>query len=338
MNFLIRCHFFWGVLLLSVTAAIPASEMETSIEKEAITLQVYPKITWEKTTLPLSVLATIYAEKSSREYLEGVDVDISTLKKATETGKKINLRMISDVLTAKLSGLGYTANVVGPENIMLQKRLDPADSERIIDIAQKALFDVLNEQFDVVKLVPTLKSVNGYSVIPGDMLRVKQIDFVKNIAKLMVVWVDVIRAGDLINSIPVGFAVKAYKDVQLLARDLKKHQVIGFSDLTSVSVDVAGLKNNAVYNHQMLLGSITKRRLIKGRVLKLSDVLPAPDVVKGEVVNVVSKVGIISITGRALALSHGYRGQMIVVMNEQSGMTYNAFVSGKGLLRVGDKG
>ena len=338
MNLLKQCCFLWAVFLFLVTVVVPGSAIEASIEKKAITLQVYPKITWDKTTLPLSMLATIYAEKSSREHLGRVEIDISTLKNTAEVGKKISLRMISDALKTKLSGLGYTANIVGPESIMLQKRLNDTDSRRVIDMAQNALSDVLSEQFDRVNLAPTLKSVHGYSVMPGDTLRVNQVDYVKNIAKLMVVWVDVIRAGDLINSIPVGFAVKAYKDVQLLARDLKKHQVIGLSDLTSATADVAGLKNNAVYNGKKLLGSITKRRLIKGRILKLSDVLPGPDVVKGDVVNVVSKVGIISITGKALALSHGYTGQMIVVKNEQSGMTYNAFVSGKGLLRVGDKG
>lgn len=328
----------WGGLLFSATAAIPASEIETLIEKRAITLQVYPKITWEKTTLPLSMLVTIYAEKSKRKELGGVEIDISSLIIEAGAGKKIDLRRISDVLAAKLVGLGYKANVVGSEKIILQKRLNPTDSQRIIDLAQKTLFDELDEQFDVVKLVPTLKSVNGYSVIPSDTLRINQTDYIENIAKLMVVWVDVIREGSLIDSIPVGFAVSAYRNVQLLTRDLKKYQVIGLADVTSASVDVAGLKNNAVYSDQTLFGSITKRRLIKGRILKLSDVLPRPDVVKGEIVSVVSKVGIISITGKALALSHGYAGQMIAVKNEQSGMTYKAYVSGKSLLHVGDQG
>lgn len=153
--------------------------------------------------------------------------------------------------------------------------------------------------------------------------------------KRMSVWVDVYVDEQLYRSLPIWFAVSAYKEVFELVEDRPVGYPIELRDLRTSRHDIAALAGKQLLVTQPVTGKRTRRRLPAGAVLLAGDLETIPAVSKGERVEVIASVGAVTLKVSGLALQDGNAGERILLTKPDGSERYSAVVTGEGRVTVG---
>lgn len=134
--------------------------------------------------------------------------------------------------------------------------------------------------------------------------------------------------------------VAATCDVQVTAthwraaRALRRAEVVAATDVERVSGDVGRVALATLPDE--VVGGRMRRTLAEGTVISGVDIAPQPLVTSGETVLVRVALQGLSVEGRAIASQTGELGQMIRVVNPDSGRALRARVVGRGEVEVVD--
>lgn len=154
------------------------------------------------------------------------------------------------------------------------------------------------------------------------------------LAPHLCVWVEVRSADREVSSVPVWFAVKAYRPVLVSATHHWARDSVGAQDFTVETRDVAGLGAIPVDVKASLAGMRARRALAPGHILLRPDIEPVPEVLRGDKVAVQVTDGPVAIETDGIALREARLGQTIELRNPTSQKTYTAQVVGRGRAAV----
>jgi flagellar basal body P-ring formation protein FlgA len=128
------------------------------------------------------------------------------------------------------------------------------------------------------------------------------------------VWVDVRVAGEFVRSVPVDFAVNAYRDAWVVPVGLARGAVVTPEAMQRKEVDVARVEHRGAALATASTDDLrTRRTLAAGEVLAARDVERVPAVARGQRITVLSRNGGLELQASAEALQDGQVGQKVRV-------------------------
>lgn len=154
-------------------------------------------------------------------------------------------------------------------------------------------------------------------------------------AKRMCVWVDVVVKGRRVQSLPVWFAVSAYRPVAVATRALVAQEAIDSVDVRFEERDVAAINGKAILAGHDFSAQRMRRPVGAGQALVASDVEARPTVSRHQEIDVRVSAGSVVIDTKGIALAEGRVGQNILVRNPDSQETYYARVIADGKVMAG---
>jgi flagella basal body P-ring formation protein FlgA len=98
--------------------------------------------------------------------------------------------------------------------------------------------------------------------------------------------------------------------------------------------DVIDFQGNPVTDLNELSGRRATKNLNGGKVIDLNDSEPIPEVLRGEKVKIVAKIGNLKVVAQGIARQDGCSGDVIKIKNCESGKTISGEVVTKGIVEV----
>ena len=146
------------------------------------------------------------------------------------------------------------------------------------------------------------------------------------------VWIDVSVGGHFQRSVNLDYEVQAFRAGWVASQELERGQDLDTTSLTQTQVDVARLP--APLWTDTPDRTRMRRSVRRGEVLTTLDAEPRPWVVRGDRVEVFSRVGDLSIEAQAEALQDGHAGQDVLVRIASSRAPVTARVLKPGLVEI----
>lgn len=150
------------------------------------------------------------------------------------------------------------------------------------------------------------------------------------LAKRTCVWVDLEIDGVIQRSIPVWFAVSAYRPVVVATRRYGSKEALAVGDFKIEERDVAGLRGTPLGDAGSLVGARARQPIPADAPVSAEQIEAQPPVRAHQEVDVRVVAGSIAIDTRAIAEEEGSMGKVIRVRNPASALTYMARVVGEG--------
>ena len=124
------------------------------------------------------------------------------------------------------------------------------------------------------------------------------------------------------------------KEVLVFRNNVSKHQLVTQDDLMFIKRDIYTLRPGYMTNTSSVIGQQLKRtiaqgQLVYGELLQLANIVE-----KGDAVNVIAKIGLLSVITPGIALSDGRKGDQIRVENKRSSRVIHAEVVGPNTVEV----
>ncbi len=128
------------------------------------------------------------------------------------------------------------------------------------------------------------------------------------------------------RSIPIWFAVKAYQSVLVAKHRIKPYTLLKHHEVIIQKRNITDLQKPLTHfpNTVWLIHSINKNQ-----VLTEADLKPQPEIMPGKKVQVQVQQNGIAIDMEAVAVTHGYRGQVIQIKNPRTNKIFEATVTNK---------
>lgn len=125
-----------------------------------------------------------------------------------------------------------------------------------------------------------------------------------------------------------------WKDAYISLRYIRKGENLYDRDFKTHPVDVLRMRGRSVSTHEDLSDYIAEQNVPQNDVLIYHDIKRKPDVIKGQMVDVIAEDAGIRIQTKAKALQDGIKGECITVQNLQSKKNIQAQIIGDNLVKV----
>ncbi len=143
--------------------------------------------------------------------------------------------------------------------------------------------------------------------------------------------------GDAAVAERVGYAVaEANATIMHLrtARPIKRGTIFSVDDLIQAEADVGSVPLKPLPTLEQVVGATAKRHLTEGALVSSTVVRPSTLVRTGDLVLAQVRVGAVVVAGRTTALQSGQLGDVIGLVNEQSGQRIRGRVVAPGEVEV----
>jgi flagella basal body P-ring formation protein FlgA len=150
----------------------------------------------------------------------------------------------------------------------------------------------------------------------------------------MCAWIEARVQGRSIGSVPVWFAVKAFRPVLVSQRSRAARDPVDAADFLVEERDVASLGQIPMNIATDVTHLRARRAISQGRILRREDVEELPQILRGQEVIVEVKYGSVAIETNAVALREARLGEAVSLQNPTSHLMYNARVVGDGRAAV----
>ncbi len=232
----------------------------------------------------------------------------------------------------KLDLSNFNANVsnnfVIPDKIKIVAPFKNLDIEEIEKNIENHISSTIKDDYDRFN-INILKISNKECKLPVSEFNYQvRLNRKGHIKGKIVGFVDILIDDKIFKSINFIAEVKAWKKLFVANKKLNFNEIITKDKISSKLVNVTKLNiKNAIENEDVLLMKAAKQRILKDRIIKLSD-LKAPNAVKyGSIVTVTVKKRGIVLTLKAKALQSGAIGEKIRLLNLTSKKTFFAKIS-----------
>jgi len=155
------------------------------------------------------------------------------------------------------------------------------------------------------------------------------------LSRRMCVWVDVELDGRGYRSVPVWFAVKAYREVLVAAEPLRAGDALHAGQLRTESFDVATLTSAPLpVKGGSPNGLRLRRPVAAGQPLTAAAVEARPAVLRDAPVQVQVTLGAVSLQTAGIALADARLGETVKARNPASNESFGAIVVAESAVRV----
>ncbi|BBO66781.1 hypothetical protein DSCA_07110 [Desulfosarcina alkanivorans] len=321
MDTLRRYLFFILAALLSAPAAVYAGttgltlKAAVVVDREAVRLSDIAAVTDGPTT-PLKTVGDIVVAKSpppGQTRFVGVDYIRIRLKQAGVDTAAMVFNGPRDVRITREAAALPVGRIARAVEAAIRSRMPWKDE----DVAISGI------RFDESIQLPTGKL--AYRLVPD-----RDEDYMGRTTLDLHLFVD----GEPVRRIKVQATIAVMADVVSVVRPLGKHQHIRRADLAVERRDLAGLPATVVTRIDDALGNRVTRMVYPNTVLQSTMIARPPLVKRGDVVKIVARTGLMTITATGMVKQKGCRGEMIRVMNTDSNRIVMARVTGPGAVEV----
>ena len=129
-------------------------------------------------------------------------------------------------------------------------------------------------------------------------------------------------------SAPVSGRIFRVIDIPVLARRINKGEVINNGDIAWVRVRANSVARDTITSADLLVGMAPRRGLTVDKPVHMGEVQPPVVVKKGNLVTMLLRTDIMTLTAQGRAIDNGARGDTIRVMNTQTAMVVEGRVAG----------
>lgn len=123
-------------------------------------------------------------------------------------------------------------------------------------------------------------------------------------------------------------------DVPVLARQMRRGDVIGENDLVTVAMTTDALKRDTILDRDEIVGKTPRRLLRDGVPLRPNDLRRPVVVARGTLVTLVVKTKHMLLTARGRALHNAAKGDVVKVINTRSNATVEGIVIGPNRVKI----
>lgn len=135
-------------------------------------------------------------------------------------------------------------------------------------------------------------------------------------------------------SIYTKHKVALEKQVIIASKNLARHHILSIDDLSSITLDIYKQRAGYSTDKTMLIGQQVKRSLSEGNIIYHSQLQIPLLIKKGDTVNVIARVGALSVITSGIALTNGRKGEQIDVQNQRSSRVVRAEITGTNSVKV----
>lgn len=231
---------------------------------------------------------------------------------------------------------GKKISWTGSETISIRRAGMPRSLSLFIDQARDLLLSELRQgQDSATKLeIEPIQPSRDVNVPDGEVIVTPRIPRNAKLNKRICAWLDIAVDGRHYQTLPVWFALKAYKPVLTTKRPLSAHQRLRPDDFASQVQDVAGIPNVLADISQLSASMWPKHPLREGTTITADDLEEMPLVRSGQSVHVTLAMGSVQIETEGVAQIHGRLGDIVRVQNLQTKGIYSARVTGLDVVTV----
>ncbi len=229
-------------------------------------------------------------------------------------------------------GAAVRVEWTGPEAVDVERASQIVSQDELDALARGELDAWLTKRSEshVVELVAPIAPV---MVPPGRVtLSVRALPHVPTPTARAALWIDVSVAGRYQRSVSIDYRVHAFRTAWVAVEELERGQDVDAARVTRGQVDAATLSGALWTDSPERLRM--RRAVHRGEPLTMLDVELRPYVVRGERVEVFSRVGELSIEAQAEALQDGKAGQDVLVRIASSRSPVTARVLKPGLVEI----
>lgn len=154
----------------------------------------------------------------------------------------------------------------------------------------------------------------------------------KNLSKRVLVWVDVFADGRVLRSVPVRFEVSVYAPAPVATSPLLIGSSVQATDVQTREVDITqvqGIVATTPASNQRLV-----RPVQSGEVITQAHLKTLPTVVRGELAQLTSQSGLVTLESQVEVLQDGQIGQLVRVKATSGTGAISARVTGPGRLEI----
>jgi len=206
----------------------------------------------------------------------------------------------------------------------------PLEAEAVIEVARQFLSESHAPQYEQFSAVP-VGSLPRMQVPADHVLAHPHLAAGAALARRTSVWVDVISAEGLYQSIPVWFEVHAEKRVLVLDQGAAKGAGITASAARLRKRDVLALDGRPLDGQSLATGLVAARAIAPGAVLTERSATPPGAVLRGQDLLVRMRMGEVVLEYTCKAPNDAKVGQMMRVTNPASRESFWVRVVGPGL-------
>lgn len=193
-----------------------------------------------------------------------------------------------------------------------------ASTERVVDadelhgLASQALERALRGRADRFQFSKPARAMSSTVIdAQGVELVAREVAHATSLSSRMTVWVDVKKGGYARRTLLVPVDVAAYRTGWVAMRDLPVGTRLSAGILREQEVDIAAGGNEAWAGDPE--GLVLRSPVLAGHYLAAGQVMAAPAVSRGDVVQVVHRMGAVEVQATASALQDGDPGRNIQV-------------------------
>jgi flagella basal body P-ring formation protein FlgA len=306
-----------------------------SIQASAgLSVRIMESVTVSAAEFSLADIAEVQAEDPGlKEMVETIKLGVAPRPGYTERVSRKDVVQRIEKLHPEMRGL---ISWTGSEKISIRSAETWLSLQPFISQARDLLLsDLRQDQDDKTKIeIEPVQPPQGVNVPRGIVDVTTRITNNAKLNKRMCAWLDVAVNGRHHQTIPVWFALKAYKPVLAAKRPLSVHQSLRSDDFVTQVQDVAGI-SNFLADFSLLPASMwLKHPVREGATITADDLEEIPLVRSGQSVHVMLATGPVQIETEGVAQIHGRLGDIVRVQNLQTKGIYPARVTGMGMVTV----
>lgn len=304
----------------------------------AITVRLHAQAHLAKAQYTLGDVAQISGGAESPDSIHSTDVAALaaiTLGVAPRMGQAqaVQRTEIARVIERHRPDLRGRIRWDGAQAVTLRSQGLRYDGRELLAAARGFLQERLAPDFERVELTPVGKIEDLY--YPQGELSVTARLGQAALHKRMCVWLNLSVDGRPYRSVPVWFAVQAYRPAWVAKSALAGQQAVSAQDVVQETREVAAFAD-AIPAAQGWTGMRLKRPLAAGEVLRQRDLEPVPAVIRAQDVRVRVAAGAVAVETQGKALADGHIGDRIKIASPRN-EAYFGRVVGEGLVLIEGK-
>jgi flagella basal body P-ring formation protein FlgA len=321
-------HVWAALALAGACACVRAQVLEDTRPLVRLAPLAHASVDAARVTLR-DVVAVVQDDDGSADRVLGLD-----LGPAPRIGQVVHLQQsqLADWLRMYRPGAGVRVQWSGPEQVELERASQRVSEQDFDDVARDALDAWLRKRSDS-HAIELAKPVADVAVPLGRVsLAVRPLPRINTPSAHATVWIDVSVGGHFERSVNIDYRVQAFRTGWVAAEELERGQDVDATRLVQSQVDVAQLAS-ALWSESPERTRM-RRSVHRGEALTQLDAEARPFVVRGERVEVFSRVGELSVEAQAEALQDGRAGQDVLVRLASSRAPVTARVLKPGLVEI----
>lgn len=299
---------------------------------EGVTITIPTEVRVNGPFMTLGEVADIKGDDSERMNRLG------QLKIGSAPSPGRHLVLTKELLGMRLVATGSDLNHVSwniPETITVTTNFQTINGQTVIDKGIMAIKEQIGSSVNSADLsILPIANVQDIVAPIGDLILTSSLPYGIRYNAPTNVKISINVNGQVLPIMNVKFDVKLYRQVAVAASQVHQGEILTHENIRYERMDTGRLGQGYFTDLTKIMGLETRRPLTPGMVVTTL-MLNKPMLIKrGDLVNVIARIGGMEVSVAGKAMQDGYEGQLIRVQNVNSNRFLSAKVLDEGTVQV----